>query len=97
MSERSPLNTVSTGNDPERGQLESLHGGAMKHRQQTVAEKGWDGEFGTYDEWARLGPQPPYRSATFTDAQGRRCITQQDFARARDDRAFPVRYRWEAD
>jgi hypothetical protein len=36
----------------------------MKHRQQTVAEKGWDGEFGTYDEWARLGPQPPYRSAT---------------------------------
>jgi len=39
----------------------------MKHRQQTVAEKGWDGEFGTYDEWAR------------------------------DDRAFPVRYRWEAD
>jgi hypothetical protein len=69
----------------------------MKHRQQTVAEKGWDGEFGTYDEWARLGLQPPYRSATFTDAQGRRCITQQDFARARDDRAFPVRYRWEAD
>ena len=56
----------------------------MKHRQQTVAEKGWDGEFGTYDEWARLGPQPPYRSATFTDAQGRRCITQQDFARARE-------------
>ena len=34
----------------------------MKHRQQTVAEKGWDGEFGTYDEWARLGPQPRNRS-----------------------------------
>ena len=31
----------------------------MKHRQETVAEKDWDGEFGTYDEWARLGPQPP--------------------------------------
>jgi hypothetical protein len=60
----------------------------MKHRQQTVAEKDWDGEFGTYDEWARLGPHPPYRSATFTDAQGRRCVTQQDFAQARDDRAF---------
>src|SRR5271166_1148864 len=39
--------------------------------------------------------QPPYRSATFVDAQGRRCITQQDFTRARDDRGFPVRYRWE--
>ena len=65
----------------------------MKHRQETVAEKDWDGEFETYDEWARLGPQPPYRSAAFTDAQGRRCINQQDFARARDDRGFPVRYR----
>jgi hypothetical protein len=63
----------------------------MKHRQETVAEKAWDGELGTYDEWARLGPQPPYRSTTFTDAQGRRCITQQDFTRARDDGAFPVR------
>ena len=67
----------------------------MKHRQETVVAEDWDGEFGSYHEWARLGPQPPYRSATFTDAQGRRCITQQDFARARDDRAFPVRYRWE--
>src|SRR5262249_16838227 len=42
------------------------------------------GEFASHDEWARLGPQPPYRSATFVDAQGRRCITQQDFARARE-------------
>ena len=30
----------------------------MRYRQETVAEKGWDGEFETYDEWARLGPQP---------------------------------------
>jgi len=67
----------------------------MKHCQQTVAVEDWDGEFGSYNEWARLGPQPPYRSATFVDAQGRRCITQQDFVRARDDRGFPVRYRWE--
>jgi hypothetical protein len=58
MSERSPPNIVSTENDPERGQIESLHGGTMKHRQETVAEKDWNGEFGTYDEWARLGPQP---------------------------------------
>jgi hypothetical protein len=67
----------------------------MKYRRETVTEQGWDGEFGTYDEWARLGPQPPYRSATFLDAQGRRCVTQQDFSRARDTNAFPVRFRWE--
>jgi hypothetical protein len=66
----------------------------MEHRQEPVAEQDWQGEFGSYDEWARLGPQPPYRSATFTDAQGRRCITRQDFVRARDDKAFPVGYRW---
>lgn len=61
----------------------------MKYRQNE-----WDGEFETYDEWARFGPQPPCRSATFLDAQGRRCISQQDFARAREDGAFPVRYYW---
>jgi hypothetical protein len=43
----------------------------MKHRQETVATKNWDGELGSFDEWARLGPQPPYRSATLVDAQGR--------------------------
>jgi hypothetical protein len=37
----------------------------MRHQQETVATDDWDGEFGSYDEWARLGPQPPYRSATF--------------------------------
>jgi len=66
----------------------------MKYRQETIAERDWDGEFDTYDEWARFAPQPPYRSATFRDAQGRRCHTQQDFARAREDGAFPVRYYW---
>ena len=30
----------------------------MRHRQETVVEKGWDGEFETYDEWARFGPRP---------------------------------------
>jgi hypothetical protein len=66
----------------------------MKYRQEPVAEKEWDGEFEMYDEWARFGPQPPYRSAIFLDAQGRRCITQQDFARAWEGGAFPVRYYW---
>jgi hypothetical protein len=67
----------------------------MRHQQETVVKKAWHGEFETYDEWARFGPQPPYRSAIFLDAQARPCITQKDFARARDDNAFPVRYRWE--
>jgi hypothetical protein len=67
----------------------------MKYRRATIVADDWHGEFGSYDEWARLGPQPPYRTAIFIDAQGRRCITQNDFARARDDRAFPLRYRWE--
>jgi hypothetical protein len=40
----------------------------MRHRQKTVAEDDWHGEFGNYDEWARLGSQPTYRSATFVDA-----------------------------
>ena len=66
----------------------------MKYRQETTAEGDWNGEFETYDEWARFGPQPPYRSATFLDAQGRGCNTQQDFARAWEDGAFPVRYYW---
>ena len=56
----------------------------MEYRRETVAQKDCYGEFETYDEWARFGPQPPYRSATFLDAQGRRCITKQDFARARE-------------
>jgi hypothetical protein len=65
----------------------------MEHWQNSV-EGDWHGEFESYDKWVILGPQPPYRSATFFDSEGRRCITQQDFARARDDGAFPVRYCW---
>jgi hypothetical protein len=33
----------------------------MKYRQNE-----WDGEFETYDEWARFGPQPPYRRRPFS-------------------------------
>ena len=47
----------------------------MKYRQETSAERDCDGEFDTYDEWARFEPQPPYRSAAFLDAQDRHCIT----------------------
>ena len=67
----------------------------MRYRQETVAEKDCDGEFETYDEWERFGPQPSYRSAIFIDAHGRPCVTQQDFTRARDNGGFPLRYRWD--
>ena len=30
----------------------------MKHRQETIVAEDWDGEFGSYHEWARRGPQP---------------------------------------
>jgi hypothetical protein len=42
----------------------------MKYRQETVVEKDWGGEFETYDEWARFGPQPPYRSAHLSGCSG---------------------------
>jgi hypothetical protein len=30
----------------------------MKYRRATIVADDWHGEFGSYDEWARLGPQP---------------------------------------
>ena len=94
-SEPSPLRIVFAENEPEGGADRRLRRREMKYRRATIAPDDWQGEFGSYDEWARFGPQPPYRTATFFDARGRRCITQHDFARARDDRAFPLKYRWE--
>ena len=67
----------------------------MKRRQETVAEGNWDGSFEAMARGRDLGRNPRMECSTFFDAQGRRCITQQDFARARDEGAFPVRYRWE--
>ena len=95
QNERSPLRIVVAENEPEGARTEGSGGGEMKYRRATIVAHDWHGEFGSYDDWATLGPQPPYRTATFFDAHGRRCITQHDFARARDDRAFPLRYRWE--
>jgi hypothetical protein len=95
QSERSPLRIVFAENEPEGRGQKAPGDGEMKYRRATIVADDWHGEFGSYDEWAALGPQPPYRTATFFDAHGRRCITQHDFARARDDRAFPLRYRWE--
>jgi hypothetical protein len=55
-----------------------------------------DGEFHSYEDWARLGPTAPFRSAVFVDARGRRCVTEEDFRRARDEGAFPLSYYWES-
>jgi len=93
--ERLPLRIVFAENEPQGARTGDSGGDDMSQRA-TVVANNWHGEFRSYDEWARLGPQPPYGAATFVDAQGRRCITQHDFARARDDRAFPLRYRWES-
>jgi hypothetical protein len=65
----------------------------MHQRRATVDA---DGEFRSYEEWAQLGPLPPFRSAIFVDALGRRCLTHRHFVRAREDGAFPVSYHWEA-
>ncbi|HJU16280.1 MAG TPA: hypothetical protein VJ770_07395 [Stellaceae bacterium] len=67
----------------------------MPKERDAAVETPADGEFRTYEEWARLGPLPPFRCATFTDARGRRCVTHKDFLRAREEGAFPVRYHWE--
>ena len=80
-SERSPLRIVFAENEPEGARTEGSGDGEMKYRRATIVANDWHGEFGSYD--------------AFFDAHGRRCITRRDFARARDDRAFPLRYRWE--
>lgn len=66
----------------------------------------WAGQFDTHDAWvacatARLtgaagsvGQDVP---AICVDAKGRRCNVGRDFARARDEGAFPVRYFWECE
>ena len=68
----------------------------MPEQRDRVVEPKEDGEFHNYEEWARLGPLPPFRSAVFTDARGRRCLTHKDFLRAREEGAFPIGYHWEA-
>src|SRR5438105_7102113 len=96
LSERSRVSgSFSLETNPKGMRTGGSGGDEMRYRRAAVVADDWHGEFGSYDEWARLGPQPPYRTATFFDAQGRRCFTQHDFAWARDDRAFPLRYRWE--
>jgi hypothetical protein len=70
LSERSPLRIVITENELEGARTEGSGDGEMKYRRATIVADDWHGEFGSYDEWARLGPQPPYRTATFLMLMG---------------------------
>jgi hypothetical protein len=58
LSERSPLRIVITENEPEGARTEGSGDGEMKYRRATIVADDWHGEFGSYDEWARLTPQP---------------------------------------
>jgi hypothetical protein len=56
-SEPSPLRIVFAENEPEGARTEGSGDGEMKYRRATIVADDWHG---SYDEWATLGPQPPY-------------------------------------
>lgn len=52
-----------------------------------------DGEFGTFEQWvSKAKSWIGGTGAICVDAKGRRCLSGRDFARARDEGAFPVRF-----
>lgn len=64
----------------------------------------WEGQFNTFQDWVNRADMTltrtsnnNYRFAPFicVDAKGRRCWSGEQFMRARDEGAFPVRYFWE--
>lgn len=66
----------------------------------------WAGQFDTFAQWVNSAPQRLSHArdsngypmaAICVDALGRRCHNGRDFARARDENAFPVRYFWECE
>jgi hypothetical protein len=66
----------------------------------------WIGEFRDHADWVSFathrlagvtGSMGEKVSAICVDALGRRCNIGADFARARDENAFPVRYFWECE
>jgi hypothetical protein len=60
LSERSPLRIVFTENEIQKGADRRLRRDEMRSRRETIVADDWHGEFGSYDEWARLGPQDRY-------------------------------------
>lgn len=66
----------------------------------------WQGQFATFNEWVsfattsltgRTGSVGEPVPAICVDAKGRRCHVGMDFARARDENAFPVRFFWDCE
>ena len=66
-------------------------------------EPAWAGQFDTFQDWANhasraltgnTGSAGEDVRAVCIDAKGRRCNCGNDFIRARDEDAFPVRYFW---
>lgn len=66
----------------------------------------WAGEFRDHADWVNFaskrltgarGSMGQEVGAICVDALGRRCAIGADFARARDEDAFPVRYFWECE
>jgi hypothetical protein len=86
LSERTPLKIVF--------KEQSSGGCARKYRQETVDEKDWDGEFETYDDGRDSGRSRRTGVLRFSMLKVGVALLSKIFARAREDRAFPVRYYW---
>jgi hypothetical protein len=61
-----------------------------------------DQRFDTYAQWVDkapswLGQRGPHEKAICLDSRNRLCAIAPDFARARDEEAFPVRWLWPED
>jgi hypothetical protein len=76
-SERSPLRIVFAENEPAGARTEGTGDGEMEYRRATIVADDWHGEFGSYDEWARLGPQ---RDRPGTAIGHRRAVKFRDAA-----------------
>ncbi len=61
----------------------------------------WAGEFTSYQQWVNKGASwlasPDHRRAVCIDDKGRRVTCGGDFALARDEGAFPVRFFWDCE
>lgn len=61
----------------------------------------WAGEFTSYQQWVNKGKSwlasPDNRRAVCIDDKGRRVTCGGDFALARDEDAFPVRFFWDCE
>ena len=66
----------------------------MKYRRATIVADDWHGEFGSYDHGRGLDPNPLTGLLPLLMLKGD-VASLSMILLGRDDRAFPVRYRWE--